>query len=71
MPVRPLHGGEPMYTSEAYKGVGLNSRKEIRSEIAAMREIVDWLGDLAENLDMIFCDSKADSCYTISLKSGR
>ncbi|SDY65192.1 CHC2 zinc finger domain-containing protein [Citreimonas salinaria] len=53
---------------EEYKGVLLQSRYDLKSDIVRMREMVDWLGDLSENVESIICDSKLGHCYGIVIK---
>ncbi len=57
--------------SETYKGVVLESRQSLRSEIEDMKGIVDAMTrDSARRLESIWCDSKAGATYTVSVRDG-
>lgn len=53
---------------ELYKGVHISSRRDIEKEIIDMRRVVDYLESDANRIESIWCDSKAGSMYTITVK---
>ena len=61
---------EPSGENENYRGVGLSSRLTLDHEISKMRRIVDGLGNGADAIESIWCDSKAESTYDVEIKPG-
>ncbi|MCT4685408.1 MAG: abortive infection family protein [Roseicyclus sp.] len=56
---------------EVYLGVELCSRKEFKFEILEMRRIIDAMdANVRERLERIWCDSKAGSTYTVTVRDG-
>lgn len=54
-----------------YRGVQIESRWAVLSELETMRKIVDAMPELmARRVEFIWCDSKATACYTITVREG-
>lgn len=54
-----------------YKGVWIESRWAVLSELDTMRKVIDAMPELlARRLDSIWCDSKAQACYEVTVKDG-
>ncbi len=54
-----------------YRGVQIESRWAVLSELDTMRGIIDGMPELmARRLETIWCDSKAGACYTVTVRSG-
>jgi hypothetical protein len=57
------------YDVVGYKGVRLESRWNIVDEFARMRRIVDgFSNENVVKLAWIWCDSKAQACYTVGVR---
>lgn len=54
-----------------YRGVQIESRWAVLSELDAMRRIIDAMPELlARRLEAIWCDSNDGACYTVTVRSG-
>ncbi|WP_417211707.1 hypothetical protein [Antarctobacter sp.] len=54
-----------------YRGVQIESRWAVLAELDIMRRIVDALPELmARRLEIIWCDSNAGACYTVTVRPG-
>ena len=65
-------GPQAPYDVVGYKGVRLESRWNIVDEFARMRRIIDGFTDKdVVKLAWIWCDSKAQACYTVGVRPGK
>ena len=54
-----------------YRGIYVESRWSVISELERMKRIVDQLpSEIAEKISTIWCDSKAEACYSVNVRSG-
>jgi hypothetical protein len=68
---REESGAPAPYNVMGYKGVRLESRWNIVDEFARMRRIVDGFSETeVKKLAWIWCDSKAQACYSVGVRPG-
>lgn len=64
-------GPKAPVSSFRYRGVQIESRWPVLSELDKMRCIIDAMPELmARRLESIWCDSNAGSCYTVTVRPG-